>query len=58
MALSRVHTSTKATDPAQFLLLNKYQVKHTVKWGWVMLCDTGVLGMVQSCKAWPHLNLP
>jgi len=29
MALSRVHTSTKATDPTKSLLLIKHQVKHT-----------------------------
>ena len=44
MALSRMHTSTKATDPAKVLLLSKLQVKHMAKY------STGVADMPWSCR--------
>jgi len=43
MALSTAHTSTKAADPTKFLLLNKCQVKHTVRWDHIITQDTGVV---------------
>ena len=44
ITLSRVYTCTKATDHRKFLLLNKYRVKDTIRWGRVIPCNTGVMG--------------
>jgi len=43
MALSTAHTSTKAADATKFLLLNKFQVKHMVRWDHIITRDTGVV---------------
>ena len=42
MALSRMHTSAKAIDTAKFLLVNKCQMKHMVRWRCVTAHDTDV----------------
>ena len=42
MALSRMHTSAKAIDTAKFLLVNKCQMKHMVRWCCVIPHDTDV----------------
>ena len=41
MAVSRLHNSTKATDAAKLLLLNKRRVKH----------------LVSQCITWPHISI-